>query len=57
MSKNIVMIKSDKPRVKLAVNPSTVLNKAKVESPTIPIQITPTSKRAFLYDGRKNMDE
>lgn len=57
MSKNIVMIKSDNPRVKLLVKPSTVLNKAKVENPTIPIQITPTSKSAFLYDGRKNMDE
>ena len=44
----MVMIKSAVPSAKLALKPWIVLNKVKVESPTIPMQITATTIRALL---------
>jgi hypothetical protein len=45
------------PRNRLLIKPSTEGKRAKVESPTTPMQITAIVARAFLNGGRKNMDE
>jgi hypothetical protein len=44
------------PKNRLLTNPSNDGKRAKVESPTMPIQSTATIKRAFLNVGRKNND-
>jgi hypothetical protein len=55
--------KRETPRRRLLLNPSTKDKfgscsvRAKVESPTPPMQITATAATAFWNDGRKNMEE
>ena len=51
-----VKIKSEKPSAKLLGNPITG-KKAKVERPTTAMQSTASAVRAFLADGRENIEE
>ncbi len=52
----MVTAKREKPKNKLLINPSTDGKRAKVESPTVPMQSTATAAMAFLNVGRKNSE-